>query len=243
MKRNRILYCLLIIAVVILGLLSRKFPEYLPEFIASYSGDFLWALMVFLGFGMLFNKQTTLKIVLYSLAFSFAIEFSQLYQADWIVNLRTNKLAALVLGHGFLWSDLLCYTAGIFVGAGIETYLSPTLKDKTFVKQGTCEIEEKDETPQLFEGRIITSAFKNKIGKELAGISDNMFRTKNESYFIKLSESKISIVDVERLMGEEISIEGEIRDGLWDTDDPNVQSRIGNYIVIFTILEKKDSAI
>ena len=47
---------------------------------------------------------------------SFAVEFSQLYQAGWINAVRETHLGALVLGRGFLWSDLACYTAG--VGAG-----------------------------------------------------------------------------------------------------------------------------
>ena len=34
------------------------------------------------------------------------VEESQLYHASWIDSIRGTTLGALVLGHGFLWSDL-----------------------------------------------------------------------------------------------------------------------------------------
>ena len=56
LKRNKLLYLLLTIIVMLLGLLSRKI-EGLPEIISLYSEDILWALMVFLLFAFLFNKN------------------------------------------------------------------------------------------------------------------------------------------------------------------------------------------
>lgn len=105
---------------MVLGISSRKFGAYLPEFLSTYAGDTLWALMVFWGFGFLFARTPTVKIMLAALAFSYMIEFSQLYQADWINNLRHTMLGGLVLGFGFLWSDLVCYTVGVLAGVGIE---------------------------------------------------------------------------------------------------------------------------
>lgn len=42
MKRNRVLYLELIILVMVLGLLSRKYGAYLPLIIGKYAGDILW---------------------------------------------------------------------------------------------------------------------------------------------------------------------------------------------------------
>lgn len=120
MKRNRGIYFILILVTMVLGISSRKFGAYLPEFLSTYAGDTLWALMVFWGFGFLFARTPTVKIMLAALAFSYVIEFSQLYQADWINNLRHTMLGGLVLGFGFLWSDLVCYTVGVLAGVGIE---------------------------------------------------------------------------------------------------------------------------
>ena len=119
MKRNRGIYFILILVTMVLGISSRKFGAYLPEFLSTYAGDTLWALMVFWGFGFLFARTSTVKIMLAALAFSYMIEFSQLYQADWINNLRHTMLGGLVLGFGFLWSDLVCYTVGVLAGVGI----------------------------------------------------------------------------------------------------------------------------
>lgn len=105
---------------MLLGIGSRKFAGQLPLFIAEYSGDTLWALMIFLMFGFLFAKYSTARIALFAFIFSFGIEFSQLYQADWLNALRSTKFGGLILGYGFLWSDLLCYSIGIITGVCLE---------------------------------------------------------------------------------------------------------------------------
>ena len=58
-----------------------------------------------------------------SLVLAFAVEVSQLYHADWIDGIRSTTLVGLVLGFGFLWSDLVCYLVGIAAGAIIELTL------------------------------------------------------------------------------------------------------------------------
>lgn len=120
MPRNRIIYALLMLIVIALGLSSRLYANYLPLFIASYAGDTLWALQVFLLVGFLSPTSPTLKIGLVALAFAFFIEITQLYHAPWIDNIRHYRLAALVLGYGFLWSDLLCYSVGVMLGVLAE---------------------------------------------------------------------------------------------------------------------------
>lgn len=106
--------------MICLGLLSRSNYIPLPTFIAAYAGDTLWALLVFLGFGWLFPAHPTFRVALYAAAFSLGIELSQLYHTPWLDALRANRLAALVLGQGFLWSDLVCYAVGIVLGVMLE---------------------------------------------------------------------------------------------------------------------------
>jgi hypothetical protein len=119
-QRSRITYSLLIIMVILLGLGSRHFARELPHWMALYLGDALWALMIFLMVGFLFPKASCLRIASLALAFSFSIECSQLYHATWIDAIRANKLGGLILGYGFLWSDLVCYLVGIAFGVVIE---------------------------------------------------------------------------------------------------------------------------
>ncbi|OQY52823.1 MAG: DUF2809 domain-containing protein [Candidatus Parabeggiatoa sp. nov. 2] len=115
--RNRLVYALIIFIVVVLGLGSRAYPELLPDFIAKYAGDTLWALMAFLLIGFTFPRLSTVKVATIALLFSLFIELSQLYHAPWIDEIRRYRLVALVIGRGFLWSDLVCYSTGVAMGA------------------------------------------------------------------------------------------------------------------------------
>ena len=125
MKRSRLLYLILTIIVMILGLLSRKISG-LPKIIELYSGDILWALMVFLLFAFLFNKKSTIFIISWAIICSYSIEISQLYHAPWIDAIRNTVLGGLILGFGFLWSDLVCYTIGIIIGIIIDIMINKT---------------------------------------------------------------------------------------------------------------------
>ncbi len=123
MKRNRLLQTILIAATIAAGLASRHFANLLPEWDKLYLGDALWALMVFFMVGWWFTRKSTFWVASMALEFSYAIEFSQLYHAHWIDTLRNTRLGGLVLGYGFLWSDLVCYTAGIGAGLMLEAFV------------------------------------------------------------------------------------------------------------------------
>lgn len=119
MKRSRMTYLILAILVMILGLLSRRIDN-LPQIISAYSGDVLWSLMIFLFMAVIFNKSSSRFIISMAIIFSYSVEISQLYHAPWIDAIRGTTLGALVLGYGFLWSDLVCYTIGVMIGAGLD---------------------------------------------------------------------------------------------------------------------------
>lgn len=126
MKRNRRLYALYIVIVILLGLGSRRYGAGLPSWVADYSGDVLWGLMIFLLAGFLFIRKKTLSIAAAAYGFAVLVEVSQLYHAPWIDAIRANRLGGLLLGYGFLWSDLLCYLAGVVIGAVLEKLLYGT---------------------------------------------------------------------------------------------------------------------
>jgi hypothetical protein len=114
----RLIWFILIIATIILGLLSRHVAG-IPLFI----GDILWATMIYFGFRFLLISKSIKFIVIASLLFCYAIEFSQLYQAPWINNIRHTVIGALILGEGFLWGDMLSYTVGVAIGILVEKYM------------------------------------------------------------------------------------------------------------------------
>ncbi len=70
------------------------------------------------------HSASPIKIGIGALSFAYLIEVSQLYQANWIVAIRNTTLGSLVLGHGFLWSDLVCYTVGIGLAFLLDRYFS-----------------------------------------------------------------------------------------------------------------------
>lgn len=119
-RRSRFVFACLMIITIISGLASRSKTLPLPGFFAEYGGDTLWAVLIFLILGFVMPAWRTWLIALVAALFSVSVEISQLYHAPWIDAIRQTRPGALVLGHGFLWSDILCYGTGIAVAASIE---------------------------------------------------------------------------------------------------------------------------
>ena len=112
----------LIIITLISGLASR-YIDGLPIWISSHAGDALWAMLVYWLWALILPRQTTWRIALIALSCAFLVEFSQLYQAEWINALRQHTLVALVIGRGFLWIDLLRYSVGMTCAAGLDYWI------------------------------------------------------------------------------------------------------------------------
>jgi hypothetical protein len=121
MRRNRLLYIAMVAIVTVAGLASRSdAARYIPAFIATYAGDTLWALTVFLTLGFIFPRASILTVASSALLIAFGVEISQLYQADWIIQIRETLPGRLFLGSGFKWSDLVCYSIGVLMGGAGE---------------------------------------------------------------------------------------------------------------------------
>ncbi len=127
-RRSPLIWSSLIAAAVASGLGSRRLGHSLPGFVASYAGDTLWALVIFLGFGLILRRASTRTVAMLAMSFSVMIEVSQLYHAPWIDSIRHTTMGGLVLGYGFLWGDLTCYAVGVGVGVFIEYEASFVVK-------------------------------------------------------------------------------------------------------------------
>lgn len=108
LKKIRISYFTVFLFIIFLGILSRKLT-----FIPLWIGDFLYAVMMYFLVRIFFPLKKGSLIILSSLLICYSIEFLQLYQAEWIIELRKTLFGRYVLGQGFLWSDILAYTFGI----------------------------------------------------------------------------------------------------------------------------------
>jgi len=111
MTRLSLYYGLLIVLTIVLGLLSRQM-----SFVPLATGDVLWAIMMFLIIRFLFVRSSLKFVAFVALLVCYLVELSQLYHAAWIDKIRANTLGALVLGRGFLWTDLIAYTIGVSLG-------------------------------------------------------------------------------------------------------------------------------
>lgn len=118
------LYVTLACLTIGAGLASRRYSEVLPGFIAQYAGDTLWALMVFWILALGWRRASTGRLAAGAIVVAFAVECSQLYHVAWIDSIRATRIGALVLGSGFLWSDLACYAVGVGIGAGLDALLA-----------------------------------------------------------------------------------------------------------------------
>lgn len=117
-RRSAYLACAAL--ATLLGVGSRRYASELPAFVAAYAGDTLWALTAYLAISAGLPDWPLARRAAAALLLSLAVEVSQLYHAPWIDAIRRTTVGALLLGSGFLWSDLACYAAGVAMGAAVE---------------------------------------------------------------------------------------------------------------------------
>ena len=117
-RKLRICYLSGTVVLIALGLLSRR-----VKFVPAACGDALWAMMVYCCFRIVLISKPMIISAVAALITSFAIEFSQMLTPDWLVKIRSTFLGHMLLGQGFLWSDLLAYTIGIAVIYGLTALI------------------------------------------------------------------------------------------------------------------------
>ncbi|AKJ08446.1 putative membrane protein [Archangium gephyra] len=112
----------LMVLVVALGLGSRSAAArlHLPRFVTDYAGDALWTVMVYLCLVFALPRLSVRLAATGALGLSVLVELSQLVHTPWLEALRAHRLGALVLGRGFLASDLVCYAVGTGLAAGAD---------------------------------------------------------------------------------------------------------------------------
>jgi hypothetical protein len=120
MWKIRLTYLVLAPLVILAAFATRSGSPLIPALVAEYGGDTLWALMVFMVIRAIAPRWSPWKSAGLALLISYLGEISQLYHAPWIDAIRSYRLGSVLLGYGFLWSDLVCYTIGILSGAFSE---------------------------------------------------------------------------------------------------------------------------
>lgn len=113
---KRLSYLGTLLLVIMLGLLSRKWSV-----ISLSIGDGLWAVAVYLAWRVLLPRWQVKQIFVLALLTAFTVEFSQLLTWDWLVLLRQTRLGYLILGQGFLLSDLVAYSLALVFICGLDS--------------------------------------------------------------------------------------------------------------------------
>lgn len=119
-RRSRLLLCLLLVAVILAGLASRKFGAALPQFVADNAGDALWTVAAYLGLAWLWPRVSPLWLGLGAFSISVGVECSQLVDVGWLNRLRSTTIGRLLLGSGFIWIDFARYFVGALSAAIVD---------------------------------------------------------------------------------------------------------------------------
>ncbi len=120
---RRIVYFILFIFLIWLALATRNHPQWFHPFIAKYGGDTIWAGMSFFFLRMVFVKASLWKLALIAFVLGCMLEVTQLYHGEWIESIRATKIGGILIGYGFLWSDIVCYGVGVILAVVIIYFL------------------------------------------------------------------------------------------------------------------------
>lgn len=91
-----------------------------------YVGDVLWGALFFGLAAFARPSAATLRLWVAATVTTEVIELSQLYQAPWAQAVRATRVGGLLLGHEFLWSDVVCVAVGTTAAALLDARLRKT---------------------------------------------------------------------------------------------------------------------
>lgn len=121
-RRKRVWYLVAAVVLIVISLPARL-TDWYPYFVEQYAGDAAWAMMIYLAMCFLFPRVAAWKLWVITVVGCYVVEISQLYQAEWIRRIRHLPGVGLILGYGFLWSDIVAYTVGVTAGFGVDLLL------------------------------------------------------------------------------------------------------------------------
>lgn len=121
-SNKKLLYITIATITIGNGLFIRMKKDWFPETFNVYAGDTLYAFMMYFLISIIVNKHPVFKAIA-ALTVCYVIELSQLYKAAWIETIRQTLPGRLVLGSGFLYSDLLAYAIGMALAFFVDYLL------------------------------------------------------------------------------------------------------------------------
>lgn len=119
-------YFILAILLFVIEVLIAVFVD--DNFIRPYFGDFLVVILLYCFLKTFWNISVKMT-ALFVLLFAFAIEVLQYLKFVKFVGLQDSKVANVVLGNSFAWSDIIAYTLGVLAVLAVE-FLASTEKSR-----------------------------------------------------------------------------------------------------------------
>lgn len=111
-KYKHIYYIVIFTVLLITEILIALFIH--DKFIRPYFGDVLVVILIYC-FIRIFITDKVRLLPLYVYIFAVLVEISQYFHLVSLLGLSDNKLAAVILGTGFDWKDILCYASGSLI--------------------------------------------------------------------------------------------------------------------------------
>ena len=105
------------------GLLTRTVIFRDVPVIGPWGGDVCWAVAAWYLFRCILPQVFAIEIAVLSAGLCIVVETSQLLDVEWLNTLREHHIIRLLIGHGFMWSDLVLYAIGIAIGWVLDTFV------------------------------------------------------------------------------------------------------------------------
>lgn len=112
--RAVLLVCLLL--TVPLGLIVRFAPDPIPAEAGDFLGSVIYEVFWIQLWGFLYPQARLWQVAAWVCGLTCGIEVLQLWQPDWLQNIRATVPGRLVLGNSFNWSDFPAYFVGSAAG-------------------------------------------------------------------------------------------------------------------------------
>jgi hypothetical protein len=115
MLLRRFTYLVLFAFFIWLALATRSHKAWFHPLVREYGGDVAWSGAFLFLVRAVFIHSPVYKLAIACYALGVLDECSQLLTFKWIVAARSTYFGRLMLGVGFVWSDLLCYAIGVLL--------------------------------------------------------------------------------------------------------------------------------
>jgi Protein of unknown function (DUF2809) len=92
----------------------------MPGVVRTYGGDVLSATCIYFGVRWVMHNRDIWHNAVVAYLVCVLIELQQLITWTPLLRLRNDTPMGILLGHGFLWSDLVCYAVGVLAGIAVS---------------------------------------------------------------------------------------------------------------------------